>query len=104
MRDYIYSDDLCSIVGQLLSCESLPEVINIASGFSYSGRQVVDLMRACRLFPSLEYVDDADFYEVKDSFVSSDLVRSILCIDKDEILPFRSDRLLKMCRYEDEEF
>ena len=102
-RDYIYSADLCSVVGHLLELKSLPCVINISSGFSYSAREVIQVLYDNRIFPSFEYIDMADAFEVEDSLVSSSKLRSILSLEEDELLPFKANNVLGMCHCDEEE-
>ena len=102
-RDYIYSTKLCSMMGLLLEIENLPEVINIASGSSYSAREVIEALQANQIFPIYEYIDASDDFEVDDSLVSSSLVRSILFIPETTLLPFSANNILSMCHYEEEE-
>ena len=102
-RDYIFSADLCSIVFQLLELEALPRVVNVASGFSYSARQVIDILHSNHIFPSFEYIDTADEFEVEDSLVSSELVRSLLSLPEDILIPFRNENILEMCHCDEPE-
>ena len=102
-RDYLFSDSLCSMMGLLLELESLPAIINIASGFSYSAREVIEDLNANQIFPLFEYVDTADDFEVKDSLVSASLVRSILRLDDYFSAPFSPSNILDMCHCNGEE-
>ena len=102
-RDYLFSDSLCSMVGLLLELDRLPAIINIASGFSYSAREVVEVLSANQIFPVFEYVDSADDFEVKDSLVSASLVRSILRLDDYSLAPFRPANILDMVYFHGED-
>ena len=102
-RDYLFSNSLCSMMGLLLELESLPAIINIASGFSYSAREVIQVLNANQIFPVFEYVAVADNFEVKDSLVSASLVRSILRIEDYSLAPFSPSNILDMCHYDGEE-
>ena len=102
-RDYLYSDNLCSMIGSLLEFKSLPHVINIASGYSYSAREVIEILNDHQIFPVFEYVDTSNDFEVRDSLVSADLVRSILHLKKDCMIPFKAANIFEMCHHNEEE-
>lgn len=102
-RDYLFSDSLCSMVGSLLELDSLPAIINIASGFSYSAREVIEVLNTNQIFPVFEYVNFADDFEVKDSLVSASLVRSILRLEDCSLVPFGPANILDMVHYDGEE-
>ena len=87
----------------MLELDSLPTIINIASGFSYSAREVVEALSTNQIFPVFEYVDSADDFEVKDSLVSTTLVRSILRLEDYSLAPFTPANIFDMVYYDDEE-
>ena len=100
-RDYIYIDNLCSMVEKLLQVDGIFEAVNIASGFSYSARQVVEMLNVNDIFPCVEYVDAYDDFEVDDSLVANDLVRSILSLSAEDCNPFKLDNISSMRHFED---
>lgn len=102
-RDYIYSELLCVMVNSILQLDSLPQVVNIASGFSYTAREVISMLEKNMIFPSFQYVEDSDPFEVIDSVVSSSFVRSIVGLTEDELYPFKESNVLSMSCLEDEE-
>ena len=102
-RDYIYSELLCFMVNNILQHNPIPEVVNIASGFSYTAREVISILEKNKFYPSFDYIDDSDSYEVIDSIVSSELVRSIVNLTADDMYPFNASNLLSMSCFQDEE-
>lgn len=77
-RDYLYSNDLCNIVFELVQMTSLPNIINICSGTSLSAREIIDIMNSRSIFPNFSYIPDQPVYEVKDSLLSNKLLTSLL--------------------------
>lgn len=99
-RDYIYIDNLCLMVEKLLKVDGRSEIINIASGFSYSARQVVEVLNANHIFPCIEYVDSSDEFEVVDSLVANDLARSVTSFSAEDCNPFKLENISSMRHFE----
>ena len=96
VRDYIYSTDLSGVILDLLKLEDIPNIVNISSGFSYSARQIIHILNNYSFSPCFEYIDSHEPYDVYDSLVSSDLLRTLLCKSEHELMPFRSNNILNM--------
>ena len=97
VRDYIYSTDLSSVILDLLELENIPNIINVASGFSYSARQIIQVLNKHSIFPCFEYIESSESYDVCDSLVSSQLLRTLLCKNEHDLLPFRLNNVINMC-------
>ena len=96
VRDYIYSTDLARMIGSLLKLKQLPSIINIASGFSYSAKEVINLLNEASIFPCVEYIDDSKSYEVCDSLISSDYAKQLTGMSDNELEPLTQSKIVKV--------
>lgn len=80
-RDYILVDDLCDLVFELsyLSSPLSFNVLNVASGVSYSARDVVFLVRSSLgIDPKVEYIAEDSCIDVNNSSIDVSLLRDFL--------------------------
>ena len=96
VRDYIYSNDLCEMIYALKSGKDIPVVINMASGYSYSAREIVQRMEENDVYPSVEYIDDSKSFEVNDSLVSPRLILGLSGKSKESLQPLARSNLMDM--------
>lgn len=80
-RDYILVDDLCELILGI-ACLSTPlcfDILNVASGFSYSARDVVSIVTSSLgVLPKVEYVLNHNALDIIDSSIDVSLLRDLL--------------------------
>lgn len=80
-RDYILVNDLCQLLLEISSL-SLPipfNILNVASGVSYSARDVVSIINACTgVNPKVEYVSEDTPSDIQESCLDVSLLREFL--------------------------
>lgn len=96
MRDYIYSDDLASLICPLFEMSGLNGCFNVSSGFSYSARDLVAILSSHGYTPNVEYDFSECPYEVKDSLVDNSKLCDFTSIDNSSLDPFTPLKISRM--------
>ena len=79
-RDYIAINDLSMFILKLFSksLNSIPRIINVGSGQSYNGLEVINLIRsAFDIDGSLRLISDHKNYDVKKSRLDVSLIKQV---------------------------
>jgi len=92
-RDYLYSPMMSRIIYELIGSDSLPPVLNIASGFSYTARELISTLEEFSLNPNVDYKDSGEEYDVADSLLDNARLLALLDIEKEKLSPFSHQNL-----------
>ena len=92
-RDYIYTSHLSSLLFSVIDAQSYSSVLNIASGYSYSARDIVHFLKSHGLQPRVEYLKESREFEVNDSIVLPDAALRVAGLAKSDISPLTSANL-----------
>ena len=101
LRDYIHINDLCEFVLLLFAygLSSVPNILNVCSGKSYSSYQVADIiMSKLKIDGDLEISEDNYLFEVNKSCINPSLLKNVqnsICCRQDLFLPFE-DKIMAL--------
>lgn len=96
IRDYIYADTFCTAVEALLRIEDLPRVINIASGYSTSGLNIIEFLNQMDIYPVVKYTNTERVFEVSDSILDNQLMCKLLQVNSDILNPLTKKNIESM--------
>ena len=86
-RDYLYSDDFCKIISELIELAVLPSHLNVCSGSSVTAIDIVSMMNLLNIYPNVSISSDQPSYEIIESNLSNSLMLTLL---GDKISPLTS--------------
>ena len=94
VRDYIYVGDLVSSLYGLICLENWPfKVLNIASGYSFSANEIVEVLKVGGFSPVVTLSSDSSKYDVNRSEVDNSRLCSALNIRPQSLYPFTDTKL-----------
>ena len=77
-RDYIFSEDFCRIMSELIKLPVLPHQLNVCSGSSFSAMDIVSMMNHLNAYPNICISPDQPSYEVIESNLANSLMLSLI--------------------------
>ena len=77
-RDYLFSEDFCSIIVGLTKLAVLPRELNVCSGSSLSAIDIVSIMNDLNVYPNITISPDQPSYEIIESNLSNKLMLNLL--------------------------
>ena len=94
VRDYIYVDDLVSVILKLTSFDRWPfGILNVASGYSFSANEIVEILRGAGFSPVVNLSSESSAFDVDCSQVDNSRLCSALNIDHQLLYPFTDSKL-----------
>ena len=77
-RDYLFSEDFCSIIIGLTKLAILPRQLNVCSGSSLSAIDIVSMLNDLNVYPNITISPDQPSYEIIESNLSNKLMLNLL--------------------------
>ena len=100
LRDYIYVDDFSSSIYSLICTDYWHHsVLNLASGFSFSANQIVDLLNVNGISPCVTRSSDSSSYDVTRSIVDNSRLCHQLNRSSDSFFPFTASRVASLLSF-----
>ena len=96
VRDYIFSPHMSSCICNIIHHKNAQGVFNIASGFSFSGLELVELLNSLGVYPACSCVSSAFDYEVNDSLLLNSRMRDYLSLDTNFLFPLSKQNIMTM--------
>ena len=94
VRDYIYVGDLVSSLYNLVCMDNWPfKVLNVASGYSFSANEIVEVLKGAGFFPVVTLSSDSSEFDVSCSEVDNSRLCSVLNIHPQSLYPFTDTKL-----------